>query len=556
MQAVRGAEQRERDLAATLDAVLAGGAADLPPDERSGPSHLDPHWSESLALLRLTLAGCWREAVAAAAALPDVTLDPAARHLRRAVLTWTAAGDPSPRSTAVLSDALTDLPDPTHALGRFAGHMLVEGLLAHARLDLAAAAIDALGPDLWRPLVLGGRVHAWTAMASLCRVRVLAFRGRVAEADAALRALPDPPAGVLTALHAGTTCLVRGNQLAVADVRRLVAEVRLQAPVAVDHLSAGAQMLAAFGLVATGDVEEAARCVLLAGGDEALTRLDVIDRALGLEMLVVLALAAGDLDAAGAWADQATGLLASPIADSTVARLLSRHAFAEGRADDAVVWGERAVARAREVDRVIEEAEGEIVLGRARILRRGDGGLVEAVRALEAMVAAAERRGHRSARSAAARELRPVGLRLRPLAGSGWAGLSPREAEVARLVVEGASNREVAARLHVSEHTVRAHVSRVLAAFGVATRAALPAVAGLEGGRAGPRPALTPRQAEVAQLVADGLGNRAISERLGLSPRTVEKHVGDILLRWDLSGRTAIAREVSALRAEGSLRGV
>ena len=91
------------------------------------------------------------------------------------------------------------------------------------------------------------------------------------------------------------------------------------------------------------------------------------------------------------------------------------------------------------------------------------------------MVAEAERRGHRQAKRAAARELRAAGVRLQPVAGSGRSGLSEREADVARLVAGGASNQEVAAALHISDHTVRAHVSRVLAAFGVATRSALPA---------------------------------------------------------------------------------
>jgi DNA-binding NarL/FixJ family response regulator len=160
------------------------------------------------------------------------------------------------------------------------------------------------------------------------------------------------------------------------------------------------------------------------------------------------------------------------------------------------------------------------------------------------MVAEAERHGHRAARRAAARELRPIGRRLRPLTGSGWAGLTEREADVARLVTDGATNREVAGRLHLSEHTVRVHVSRVLAAFGVATRSALPAATGAVDG-AGDLSALTPRQGEVAALVAAGLSNQAVADRLGVSVRTVERHVADVLERWGLAGRTGIARAVA-----------
>ncbi|MDO9455187.1 LuxR family transcriptional regulator [Nocardioides sp.] len=546
------ATRREAALSGLLDRVVASTVVQGTPAEGTWPGEAssDPVWDAALEALRHTFASRWDSARTLASALPAPDADDdAARWLHRGVVVWAAAGDPAPTSDLALVPVLDDLPDVTTPLGRFAAHLLVEGVLAHARLDLAAALVEALGDGLWTWLVLDGRAHPFGAMVQLCRVRVLAFRGELAAADAVLTTVPPAPPGAIAALLAATACLVRGNQADPADVRRLVAVVDRNAPVAVDHLTAGSQMLASFGLIALGDVIEAARRVLLAGGDAGLTHLDVVDRALGLEMLVVLALAADDLDAAWAWADQAVPLLSSPIADSTVARLLSRLALAEDRVDDAVAWGERAVARARQVDRVIEYAEGEIVLNRARILQRGEGGLVAAVRALEAMVASAEERGHRAARRSASRELRPIGVRLRPLAGSGWAGLSTREAEVARLVAEGSSNREIATRLHVSEHTVRAHVSRVLAAFGVATRAALPAVVGVAPGEAGSRPALTPRQAEVAQLVADGLSNRTISDRLGLSPRTVEKHVGDILMRWDLAGRTAIAREVSARRA-------
>jgi len=48
--------------------------------------------------------------------------------------------------------------------------------------------------------------------------------------------------------------------------------------------------------------------------------------------------------------------------------------------------------------------------------------------------------------------------------------LTEREEEVLVLVAEGLSNRGVAERLHVSETTVRTHVSRILAKLGVKNR--------------------------------------------------------------------------------------
>src|SRR5215207_9302862 len=52
---------------------------------------------------------------------------------------------------------------------------------------------------------------------------------------------------------------------------------------------------------------------------------------------------------------------------------------------------------------------------------------------------------------------------------------------------------------------------------------------------------LTPRQSEVAALVAEGLTNRELAERLGISERSAESHLERIRLRLGFSSRSQVA---------------
>jgi DNA-binding NarL/FixJ family response regulator len=54
-------------------------------------------------------------------------------------------------------------------------------------------------------------------------------------------------------------------------------------------------------------------------------------------------------------------------------------------------------------------------------------------------------------------------------------------------------------------------------------------------------PELTDREREVLELMAAGLRNHAIADRLGLSEKTVRNHVSNVLLKLQVPDRTAAA---------------
>ena len=60
-------------------------------------------------------------------------------------------------------------------------------------------------------------------------------------------------------------------------------------------------------------------------------------------------------------------------------------------------------------------------------------------------------------------------------------GLSPREQEVLDILAEGRTDRDIAARLFISERTVHVHVRRILAKLGVSSRTEAAGVAIRQG---------------------------------------------------------------------------
>lgn len=140
--------------------------------------------------------------------------------------------------------------------------------------------------------------------------------------------------------------------------------------------------------------------------------------------------------------------------------------LAEGRPEAALPLLRRAWAGWRELEAPYEAALTRVLLGRAaRALGDEDGAQLEFDAARGSLVALG-----------AIPDLARL-ERIAATARSAPGGLSPREVEVLRLVAAGASNRDIANRLFLSERTVARHVSNMLAKLGLGNRSAATAYA-------------------------------------------------------------------------------
>jgi DNA-binding NarL/FixJ family response regulator len=186
-------------------------------------------------------------------------------------------------------------------------------------------------------------------------------------------------------------------------------------------------------------------------GERYLRRVkprNLVARAVGLELLVAARVAAGeDATAAAAELDR----VAETIGTKPL-RALAHHA--RGRVLRAA--GDLDGARRRLEDAVDLLAQ--------------DGAAYETALARLDLAAALAALGRGSA---AQREASAARAQLRALgAAAGGGELSAREDEVLALVADGLTNREIAERLVLSEHTVHRHVANIMAKLGVRTRAA------------------------------------------------------------------------------------
>ncbi len=121
--------------------------------------------------------------------------------------------------------------------------------------------------------------------------------------------------------------------------------------------------------------------------------------------------------------------------------------------------------------------------------------------------------------------------------------------EDARPLLEDAVERYERSGAPYEAAQARIELAGTLAALGRAERAESETAAAVSALRqlgavpdnSSPAGEVTPREREVLALLADGLTNRQIAERLVLSEHTVHRHVANILRKLDLPSRAAAA---------------
>ena len=213
--------------------------------------------------------------------------------------------------------------------------------------------------------------------------------------------------------------------------------------------------------LAQGRVDAAAATIRRVMDDEQ----GGVGRPAVLAVFVEVMLAAHDLGAARAAADELTQIAADVGAPLLTA--VSDHAtgavlLAEGDAHAAVVLMRRAWASWRELEAPYEAARVRVLIGLAcRELGDHEAASLEldAARSVFRQLGAAPDRVRVEALT------RTAGLRA-PM------GLTRRQVEVLALVAAGKTNREIAAALVISEHTVARHVQNILGKLGVSSRTA------------------------------------------------------------------------------------
>ena len=339
------------------------------------------------------------------------------------------------------------------------------GYVSEGRYRVAHALAEARGPTTWRAqaLVLAGFLAALSGDRG-------AARALLAEGTSLARQLNDPPTSAFAAYCAGAACLFAG------DLRQAIAHYEDGLAALAEGTYASQRAIVLLSLVVAvalaGDEERAAAChrEILALTEAA----GYFRRWYSAYTLWALGLAAwrhGDLDRAADLEQESLRLL-----EGLNDRMGHAHRV------EALAW---IAASGRQYERAA------VLLGVASALWRSMGTTLDGFEPLAAHQRDVERQVRQALGETAFQAAYHRGLELpaedaityalqqpgkppkkaQAPAVPGGLRLTPREMEVARLITGGCSNKEIAARLVISQRTAEGHLQNILTKLGFTSRA-------------------------------------------------------------------------------------
>jgi DNA-binding NarL/FixJ family response regulator len=215
--------------------------------------------------------------------------------------------------------------------------------------------------------------------------------------------------------------------------------------------------------------------LLAALGGPELPLVERAFRAYFYEVLVRAELALGRVDAAASWAalaEESTEGIDLAGRRALAMRARAAVELARGAAEPAAAIALEAAEDLGRSGHPVEAARCRILAGRAL----GAAGPAEAAtEVLERALAELDRCGAERYRDEAVREMRRFGRAVgrggrRATATTGLDALSDREREIAALVRDRLTNREIAERLVLSEKTIERHMSHIFRKLGARSR--------------------------------------------------------------------------------------